>query len=228
MIASRSLVLFDIDGTLMRGVGGHHKNALIEGIKNVTGLPTHLDGVSTSGMLDRDLIAIMLRSGGQSDRRIRIVLRRVMEECQNAFAANCAIDLNPFLCAGVRETLGRLDRNGAVMGLVTGNLSRIGWQKMELDGLRTYFSVGAFAEDGTTRARLARIAANRAIKQRLVQKNCRISLIGDHPNDVRAAKANGFQAIAVGTGLTPMEELRASEPDVLVRDLNELDLQKLL
>ncbi len=212
----------------MRGAGQHHKDALIEGIRRVIGLPTHLEGVATSGMLDRDLIAIMLRAGGHSDRRIRMVLRQVMEECQDAYAANCTLDLAPFLCAGVRETLHELQRRGAVLGLVTGNLSRIGWKKMELAGLRSYFSVGAFAEDGTTRIRLARVAARRAIKAGLVGKNSRISLIGDHTNDVEAAKANGFQAIAVATGLTPVEELRASAPDILVRDLTELDLEKLL
>ena len=212
----------------MRGVGQHHKDALIEGIRKVTGVSTHLEGVPTSGMLDRDLIALMLRAGGHSQRRIRMALRQTMQECQNAFVANCSGDLAPFLCAGVRETLEQLRHRGAVLGLVTGNLSQIGWRKLDLAGIRAYFSVAAFAEDGTTRARLARVAARRALRQGLVKKDCRISLIGDHPNDVQAAKDNGFQSVAVCTGLTPREKLQASQPDILIRDLTELDLERLL
>ncbi len=225
---AEALVLFDIDGTLMRGAGQQHKEALVEGIRKVTGLATTLEGVATSGMLDRDLITQMLRVNGASERRIRNALPQVVRECQHLYLTNCRLDLSPYLCARVRETLSELRSMGAVLGLVTGNLSGIGWRKLELAGLREYFLVGAFAEDGRTRARLACVAARRAIREKHVSSRPRVSLIGDHANDVLAAKANGFRAVAVATGLTPFEELAAHEPDVLVRDLSELDLSNLL
>jgi phosphoglycolate phosphatase len=225
---SKSLVLFDIDGTLLCGAGPHHKSSLVEGIRRVTGLSTTLDGVSTSGTLDRDLIASMLRSAGHSERRIRMSLRSIMAECQNCYVANSELDLRGNVCAGVPEVVAQLTARGAVLGLVTGNLSQIGWRKVELAGLGERFSIGAFAEDGTTRTRLAQVAARRAINLRLVARNCRVSLIGDHPNDIEAAKRNGFQAVAVATGLTSAEELQAWEPDILVRDLTELDPGELI
>lgn len=193
----------------------------------MTGLSTTLEDVPTAGMLDRDLIASMLRTAGHRERRIRAMLREIMTECQNCYVANCAIDLRGNVCVGVPEFIAQLITRGALLGLVTGNLSQIGWKKVELAGLRECFSIGAFAEDGTTRTRLARVAARRAMKQGLIGKNCRISLIGDHVNDVEAARRNGFQAIAVATGVTSLEELRASNPDILVRDLTELDPCKL-
>lgn len=225
MKPSPALVLFDIDGTLLRGAGPHHKQALIEGIRRVTGIETHLDGVATAGMLDRDLIVAMLRAAGASERRIRSSLSEIVAETQRCYMADCALDLSPFVCAGVPQFLSEISARGAVLGLVTGNLSQIGWRKVELAGLRKHFSLGAFAEDGRTRARLARVAANRAAKQRLVTKNCRITLIGDHRNDIEAAKANGFQSVAVATGIMPVEELWQPQPDFLVRDLTELDPQ---
>ena len=221
----RSLVLFDIDGTLLRRSGEHHKRSLVEGIRRVTGVSTTFDNLPTAGMLDRDLIAAMLRVGGYSERGIRSKMREIQTECQNCYVADCATDLRMNVCVGVPEFLNRLQTRGAVLGLVTGNLSQIGWKKMELAGLRTYFSFGAFAEDGRTRTRLAQVAAQRARKQGLIGRDCRISLIGDHANDVEAAKRNGFQAIAVATGVTPVEELRAAQPDILVPDLTHLDLE---
>ncbi len=228
MTRAGSLVLFDIDGTLMRGAGPHHKDSLIEGIRRVTGLVTSLEGVSTQGTLDRDLIGHMLRAGGYSEGRARKVLHEVMTECQSAYVDNCAIDLRANLCAGVVELVTELKERGAVLGLVTGNLSQIGWKKMELAGIGGFFSVGAFAEDGRTRARLARVAAQKSIREGLVRKDARISLIGDHSNDVVAAKANNFQSVAVASGLMPFEELRKSEPDILVRSLGELDAGALM
>src|ERR1700751_2178600 len=102
MSASGSLVLFDIDGTLVRGAGAHHRNALIEGIRKVTGIETHLNGVSTSGMLDRDLIVHMLSATGYAQRRTRASLGRIMQACQIAYAADCATDLTGAVCLGVR------------------------------------------------------------------------------------------------------------------------------
>jgi len=228
MSPSGSLVLFDIDGTLMRGAGQHHREALVEGIRRVTGRLTTLDGVPTSGMLDRDLITAMLRASGEGNSRIQKSLSRIVAECQSCYAANCATDLSAFVCVGVHEALRGLFARGAKAGLVTGNLSTIGWKKVELAGLREYFSVGAFAENGRTRTRLAQIAAQRARRERLITKDARISLIGDHMNDIQAAKANGFQAIAVATGVISLAELKAAKPDILVSNLSELDLEKLL
>lgn len=228
MNRSKALVLFDIDGTLMRGAGEHHKRALIAGIRSVTGVSTHLDGVPTAGALDRDLLVAMLRAGGYSERRARGALRQVIAECQSAYLADCTIDLSGFVCAGVRDFVEEARARGAVLGLVTGNLSQIGWKKVELAGLGGYFSVGAFAEDGTTRARLARVAAQRAKKKDMVARDCRITLIGDHANDVLAAKANGFQSVAVATGVTPLDDLRAGKPDYLLRDLRELSVDAIL
>lgn len=227
MRKGNSLVLFDIDGTLIRGAGLHHKAALIEGIRKVTGIITSLDGVATQGALDRDLIRGMLRASGYSERGIRSLLRDIMHECQNAYFHNCAVDLKPNVCVGVRDIVNELKQRGAVLGLVSGNLTRIGWRKVELAGMGEYFSVGAFAEDGRTRARLARVAAQRAIRTGLVGRSCRVSLIGDHANDVVAAKANSFHSVAVATGLMPIEELRQAQPDILVRDLRELNIEAL-
>lgn len=114
------------------------------------------------------------------------------------------------------------------MALVSGNLSEIGWKKVALASLREYFSFGMFSENGRTRTRLAQLAAWRARRHRLISREARISLIGDHMNDVAAAKANGFQAVAVASGVTSFEELRASQPDILVSNLQELNIERLL
>jgi phosphoglycolate phosphatase-like HAD superfamily hydrolase len=109
-----------------------------------------------------------------------------------------------------------------VLALVTGNLTRIGWRKLERAGLRDYFRFGAFGEMAPTRGGLARLAIEHARRTGMVDEYSRISLIGDAVQDVAAAHENGIRAIAVRTGITPPEELEASLPDLLLDDLTQL------
>jgi phosphoglycolate phosphatase-like HAD superfamily hydrolase len=215
-----SLVLFDIDGTLIRNAGAHHKQALIEGIRRVTGVPTTLDGVPTQGMLDYDLIRGMLGSDHPE-------LERIIVECETAYLGNCAPTLRERVCPGVPELLEALRSRGAVLGLVTGNLRAIGKKKMELAGLVEYFAVGAFSEQGRTRSELAAAAAQQARRLGLAAPDARVTLIGDHPNDVEAGRRNGFQTVGVATGLSSWEELAGARPDLLVRTLAELEIERL-
>ncbi len=94
--------------------------------------------------------------------------------------------------------------------------------------MRPYFRFGAFAELANDRAGLVRFAIRYARREGWIGRHSHISLIGDHPNDVRAAKANGIRAIAVATGLTAFEELQSHSPDIIVPDLRSLKLEMLL
>jgi phosphoglycolate phosphatase-like HAD superfamily hydrolase len=222
-----ALVLFDIDGTLIRRAGPHHRLALVEAIRRTVSVETTTDGVPVAGMLDRDILATMMTRAGMKQDAIRRAMPAVIQSAQSIYIRNSP-DLARKVCPGVRRTLSRLHRRGAVIGLVTGNLTRIGWRKMERAGLRPYFRFGAFAELAGDRAGLVRFAIRHARHQRWIGRDSRISLIGDHPNDVRAAKANGIRAVAVATGLTALEELQSHSPDIVVPDLRSLVLEMLL
>ena len=69
---------------------------------------------------------------------------------------------------------------------------------------------------------------SRARDQELVSAGCRVSLIGDHANDIQAAQANGFQAIAVASGVMPAAELARFAPDILLDNLSELDCRAIM
>lgn len=212
----------------MRNAGGHHRRALEAAIQSVAGVSTTLEGVATSGMLDRDLIRIMIRNAGAAPADFEGRMNEIIRVAHEHFGRNCVPSLENCLCTGVTSCVANLADAGAVLGIVSGNIGQIGWRKLELAGLREYFRVGAFSEDGHTRAELARIARDRAIASGYVQPEARVALIGDHWNDINAAKSNGFLAIAVATGLTPREALVEHNPDILLNDLSELDFSLLL
>jgi phosphoglycolate phosphatase len=223
-LTHRALVLFDIDGTLVRRAGPHHRDALAYGIRQVTGLETTTDGIPVQGMLDPDILTVMLRRASVPRTLIARSLPEIMRAAERQYLRTCP-GLHTKHCPGVETLLNRLTRRGLVLGLVTGNLTRIGWRKLERAGLRRYFRFGAFGEMAKTRAGLARLAIREARRRGWIGRQTPVSLIGDAPADILAARANQIRIVAVKTGVTPPEELRALAPDFLIPNLRHLRLR---
>ena len=224
MAAAPALVLFDIDGTLLHKAGPHHREALVDAIRSVSGFDTSFDGIDTSGRLDRDLIRMLLRNAGARVKDIERWMPQIVERAQSDYELICP-ELHDRTCPGAREFLEALQASSIPAGLVTGNLTAIGWKKMDAAGLRPFFTLGAFAEMARTRAGLAKIAIREARKKGMAGPRTAVSLVGDHPNDVEAAKLNGIRSIAVATGISTREELAACSPDFLVDDLRSVELE---
>src|SRR5579863_5900290 len=190
------LVLFDIDGTLVRRAGPHHRQALVDAIRQVAGVETTTDGIPVHGMLDPDILTRMMRAAGIDGTGIGSMMPAIIAAAQDVYQTGVP-DLRDKVCPGVVPLLDHLRARGTVLALVTGNLTRIGWRKLERAGLRDYFRFGAFGEMAPTRGGLARLAIERARRTEFVGENSRISLIGDAVQDVAAAHENGIRAIAV-------------------------------
>jgi phosphoglycolate phosphatase-like HAD superfamily hydrolase len=222
-MTSRPLVLFDIDGTLVRRAGPHHRQALVHGVRKVTGLETTTEGVPVHGMLDPDILTVMMQRAGAPRRLIRQSLPAIYRSAE-AYYLHHAPDLSRKTCPGARAVLDRLMRRGVILGLVTGNLTRIGWRKLDRAGLRAFFRFGAFGEMGVTRAALAKLAMREARRRGWIDPRSPVSLIGDAPSDVLAAQSNRIRSIAVHTGISTRDELRLLGPDILLASLRELRL----
>jgi phosphoglycolate phosphatase len=220
---SPNLVLFDIDGTLVRRTGPYHRQALVDAIRIVTGLETTTEGIPVHGMLDPDILTLMLQSEGYADDQIRNALPAIFTAAEDVYEA-AVPELRDKHCPGVPPLLAELQARGIPVALVTGNLTRIGWRKLERACLHHHFRFGAFGEMAATRGGLAKLAIERARREGLVDGSARISLIGDAPQDIRAAQENGIQSIAVRTGITPPGDLEACKPDYLLDDLTQLDM----
>lgn len=220
----RALILFDIDGTLVRRAGPHHREALVYGIRRVTGLETTTEGIPVQGMLDPIIMKIMMRRAGASREEIRQALPEVQRAAERYYLRVCPL-LEDKHCPGVVPLLERCERRGILLFLVTGNLTRIGWRKLRRAGLAHYFRYGAFGEMAPNRPALARLAIREARRRHWISRDTPISLIGDAPPDILAARANRIRSIAVKTGITPPADLEAQCPDILLPDLRHLRLR---
>ena len=221
-----ALVLFDIDGTLLRRAGPQHRQSLEYAVFKVTGVAAPTAHIATQGMLDGDILKLMMGDAGMKPRQITKALPAIMAAAAERYQDICP-DLRRKVCPGVRTFLHKLKKRGVILGLVTGNLTDIGWRKMENSGLRSHFTFGAFADQGRTRAALVRIALGQARATGWIVRNTPTMLVGDHPNDINAARINGVRAVAVGTGISSRQDLLAHNPRWFVDDLTHFNVEEL-
>ena len=121
---------------------------------------------------------------------------------------------------GVEAILAHLVRNGALLGVATGNLEAIGWIKLEEAGLREWFRFGGFSDHFPIRAELVGNAARKA--REMAGVGARVCVVGDTPRDIEAARANALPVIAVATGRYSFEELLEGRPEVCASSLADL------
>lgn len=210
----------------MRRAGPLHREVLEEASRTVTGMAATTANVPTQGMLDGQIITLMLREAGMSLAAVKRALPAIMELAQNIYVERCP-DLTKKVCPGARSVLHRLSRKRVRTGLVTGNLSRIGWMKMERAGLKQYLQFGAFAELADERRKLVAHALRMARREGWITRHSTVALVGDHENDILAAQANGIPIVSVATGVSPAADLAKLNPDFLIDDLRSFPWQDL-
>src|ERR1700691_4184716 len=97
---SPALVLFDIDGTLVRRAGPHHREALVVAVRRVTGLETTTEGIPVQGMLDPDILTAMMRRAGAAPKAIRLAMPEMLRAAERHYLRVCPV-LQGKHCPGV-------------------------------------------------------------------------------------------------------------------------------
>lgn len=229
-IANRRILLWDIDGTLIRSAkAGGYKIYTIPVLEEVFGTAGRLGDMHVSGMTDLQIVFEALSDAGISQEEIlaraEVLVSRLTEEARRVTGnGEKFFELIP----GVRETLEALAQHPRYeSALVTGNIKPMAYLKMELVGLDKFFTLpGAFGDESHKRRDLPARAAER------IRKHLQVDLapeqfivIGDTPNDIDCGRHFGARTVAVGTGrFYSNEEILACEPDALLPDLVDTEL----
>ena len=216
-----AVLLFDIDGTLVRGAGAG-KRAMARAFHGelahgVAGL----DHVQFHGNTDRSIVREALLAMGSrcSDDDIDRVLAAYVE----ALALEVA-ETRPFRAlAGAQPRRERLaGARGLALGLGTGNVRAGALLKLASVGLASYFGFGGYGCDAEARDALLAIGARRGAEHLGVSPGTvQVVVIGDTVRDIRAARAIGASVLAVATGGSTAAELAAEAPDLLVASLED-------
>jgi phosphoglycolate phosphatase len=215
------LVLFDVDGTLIRtggaGVRAFAKVFATE-FNALDGLERLKFGGRTDGSLLREFFGFhnippTPENFGRFFDRYVFWLDQILRQS------------DAVVCPGVWEFIRQLRTppQPPLLGLLTGNI-RLGAEiKLRHLNLWDVFATGAFADDHEERGQIAAIARQRA--SRILKRELRddeVLVVGDTPLDIRCARAIRAKVLAVATGGATIEQLRAHQPDWAVKDLREI------
>jgi phosphoglycolate phosphatase-like HAD superfamily hydrolase len=197
------LLLFDIDGTLVRGRPLTHQLAMERAAADVFGLraedgETPVADVEPWGKTDRQILRDVLARAELPAPSSDAVARWEQATCEAYTALEVREETSDELAA-TAATLDRLRAAGHRLALVTGNLEPIARRKLALRGLGDYFppGQGGFGSDAELRPELVPIARARAGSNGSPHPRDETVLIGDTPLDVAAASADGVRCVAI-------------------------------
>jgi len=221
------LVLFDIDGTLVR-TGGAGMKAFA---KTLTTEFNAVDGIERLNFAGRTDTSLVREFFGP---------RQIEPTPQNfeRFFERYVFWLDHILresktevCPGVWEFIHALQRlpQAPLLGLLTGNI-RLGAEiKLRHFNLWEAFQTGAFGDDHEERDQIAAVAHQRG--SRILGTDLRgdeVVVIGDTPLDIRCARAIGARALAVATGGTKLAELKQHQPDWAIPDFRAITAREVV
>ncbi len=219
------LLLFDIDGTLLSGATGAHREALLAAILTVHSVKAQSfkRPVSPAGRTDSELARAILLDAGVSAERIDELADRVREQSCREYARLCPEDLSGTVIPGIPDVLSWLsERQHVKLALLTGNFEAIARLKLARAGIGHFFASGqgAFGSDSEDRAALPAIARRRAGEVGHPYPRVETIVIGDTPRDIACARADGVKVVAVACG--PFEASELSGADSVVEEPQEL------
>lgn len=210
------LLLFDIDGTLVRRAGAAHVEALREAIHDVH----HVDvtrpraSISPAGRTDGEIARLLLLDAGVSARAIDEHVSDVREQCCANYARLCPPDLSDMLVPGIADLVASLAaREDVRLSLVTGNFEPVARLKLKRAGIGRHFPAGqgGFGSDSEDRAALPGIARKRAGHAGISHPRARTIVIGDTPRDIACARADELRCFAVTTGPHSADDLTGAD-----------------
>jgi phosphoglycolate phosphatase len=212
------LVLFDIDGTLVR-TGRAGVRAFTQVFATEFGIVDGVDGWKFAGRTDLSIVREHFTQHG---------IPATAENFERFFGRyafwldHLLRDSQTEVCAGVWELIRGLRQlpRPPLLGLLTGNI-RLGAEiKLRHFDLWKEFETGAFGDDHEDRAQIAAIArrrGSRVLKEPLAGHQ--VVVVGDTHLDIRCARAIGAKTLAVATGGCSLAELQRHQPEWAVPNL---------
>jgi phosphoglycolate phosphatase len=206
------LVLFDIDGTLVTD-GGAARESFGFSLREVYGYAGDLGRYDFSGRTDPEIAAMVLRDAGWQQHKIEARFPDLWAHYTAGLEQRARAPRVRAL-PGMQQLLDGLSAMpDLTLALLTGNIEPGARLKLTPPDFNRYFPFGAFGSDSAKRADLPAIAAeraSRAVGTRFSKRD--IVIIGDSVYDVRCGVPHEATTIAIASGKTPANRLRAENP----------------
>ena len=215
------ICLLDIDGTLVL-TGGAGQTAFAHTLEREFGISEIHRDVVFAGRSDRAIAMDLFNIHGiePSPANWQHFCRGYVVNLEKCLPAH-----DGHVLPGVQELLRALAARGDVaIGLLTGNIHEAARRKLSFYDLWQHFPFGGFGDDHLERCDIAAAALAAArLHPNGADGSKQVIVVGDTLNDIACGRSIGARCVAVATGHTTADALRAGTPDVLVETLDDLD-----
>jgi len=215
------LLLFDIDGTLLKpmGVG---KRAFLKSLEKKFGKIKEPPNFTYDGLLDIEIVnkSLELMGAQATEEEKKEILKDYVSNLKYELPQN----KKDWLCPNVPGILSKAEEKKFALSIVTGNIKEAAEIKLSSTGIDNYFPTGAYGDDADERWKLIGIARRKAEEHYNTFFDIKdVFMIGDSLRDIVAARKNGVKVISVATGLTSFEQLQKAEPDYILESFEYTD-----
>jgi phosphoglycolate phosphatase-like HAD superfamily hydrolase len=220
-----TLVLFDIDGTLLLGAGSG-RAATERAMHEVFGTVGALAEYRFAGKTDWYTLVELLTPEGFTETHIEQtlphyseVLVRHMKDVISSYPVKAlpgALDLVQALAL----------RSDVILGILTGNVPQMADLKLRTVGFDpSVFSINVYGTEARIRRELAPIALARAeLHTGQIFAPSDVVIIGDTLDDIDCAHSIGARVIAVTTGFTERATLEKDQPVTVLDNLADTEV----
>jgi phosphoglycolate phosphatase len=224
------LVLFDIDGTLLRTGNRVHGKAIVQACTELTGhdITKHFGVIDSGGRTDRYIVSELLRRCGVKGHEILDLFPKIAARSVELTGAGLQTPDPGWGLPGAQNLINDLMAAGVAIGLVTGNLPEIARLKLGCAGLWDPFAnqnplitgFGDLSENRNDLSAHAFAQAQRELNANIDPSN--VIVVGDTPRDVECAHAIGARCLGVTTGRYSADDLAQMKSEIIVRSLTEV------
>ena len=210
--ADKILLLWDLDGTLLRSKNGTSHSSFLASM----GFEISLIPGKLNGMTDFEILEVMLNS--QSNKQVSA--SSLMAQFDNFCENSAPWEIERLISDEDLISLGK----DVSHGILTGNTLRRAKLKLSAAKISSFNSSDFIftCVPGDSRE----LIVNRA-KEEIERLGYRAFIIGDTPRDVEAAKSCGIPAISISTGDYTYGELLKVNPKTLT-SLNVSEFRKMI
>ncbi len=223
-MALKTLILFDIDGTLIDS-GGAGRRSLDRAFYRLTGIKNGTSGILPDGKTDPLIIKEMFLkhlkrepTREEMNNMESLYLEFLKEEVETSQGYR--------VLKGVPKLLEMLSKiESFILGLGTGNYREGARLKLGRADLFRYFEVGGFGSDSWDRVEVLRMAIERGrdLCIRRGDKLGKAIVVGDTPYDIKAGKKAQALTVGIASGRFTLEILKREGADEALESLEDAE-----
>ncbi len=208
-----TLVLFDIDGTLLH-CGSSARESLARALSEITETEIALHLEDVAGFTDLGIIQNALKRVGLLNGNPDGIVQKVGDRYLEILQVEYPKRNDQYLYPGIPELLEQTNAHPELrLGLLTGNLIAGAKVKLAKFDIWDYFKIGAFGSDSIDRNELPKVAWRKALES-LGETYTpeQTILVGDTPRDALCARVNGTKALIFSRRNEWRDDIRKEAP----------------